>query len=188
MRFVRFVAKWGEDWTGRMNGIASLGLLIWGTFWPPSVDQGKTIVLAISAVCFVAGSYHVWSKEHQLVLNLSEKTQMEALDDLLSEFERLVNWYASDAKTKRKPLDRLIERARQELRHHAQDSVHEFNDVVKDAINAPRVESIPVIGRKMEDFDKWSKSDLERHACWQIASACHNKLHSIMIECEARLP
>jgi hypothetical protein len=172
---------------GRMSGIASVGLLFWATFWPPSVDQGKTVLLAISAVCFVVGSYHVWSKEHQLVLNLTEKTQIEALYDLLSEFEKLVNWYASDAKTKPKPLNLLIERARRELRRHAPNYVHTFNDVVRDGAHAQRAEPMPVFGTE-EQAEKWLMANPERYRCWQIASACHYQLKFVLVECDAKLP
>ncbi len=105
MHFGRFFAAWLEDWIALMSGIASIGLLFWATIWPPPQDQAKAIVFAVSAICFVIGSYRIWAKEHQRWRDLTAKTREEFFADTISEFNKLERWYGSDECTTRRPLD-----------------------------------------------------------------------------------
>jgi len=105
MRFGRFLAAWFKDWTALMSGIVSVGLLFWATLWPPSQVQAKQVLSVLSAICFVFGSYRIWAKQYQRVCELTGKTQIEALDDLILEFKKLEDWYASDQKTNPKPCN-----------------------------------------------------------------------------------
>jgi len=77
-----------------MSGIGSFALLLWATIWPPSQELSKQVLLVLSVVCFVFGSYRIWAKENQRWRDLTEKTSVEAVDDLISEFQRLEDWYA----------------------------------------------------------------------------------------------
>jgi hypothetical protein len=74
-------------------------------------------------------SYRIWAKQYQRVCELTAKTPIEAIDDLISEFQKLENWYGSDEKTKPKPLDLLIEKSLGELRHHVPLAVYRFKKV-----------------------------------------------------------
>src|SRR4051794_39213639 len=114
-----------------MSGIASIILLVWSTFWPPSQEQAKQGLLALFVVCFVAGSYRIWAKEHQRWTGLTGKTKIEALDDRISEFQALWDSYGSDSQTTRLPLEKLIEETLNDLRCHAPDHVHHFKSVAK---------------------------------------------------------
>jgi hypothetical protein len=82
------------DCVALMSGIGSFALLLWATIWPPSQELSKQVLLVLSVVCFVFGSYRIWAKENQRWRDLTEKTSVEAVDDLISEFQRLEDWYA----------------------------------------------------------------------------------------------
>lgn len=122
-----------------------------------------------------------------MVLNLTGKTPLEAVDDLTLEFEKIVNWYGGDAKTYPERLNRMIEKTRTELRHHCPNYVHWFNETVEDPYHDMIIPSQPATGRKVEDMQRWA-SDQKRQQCWQLAFACHEKLRFIAIEIEAKLP
>src|SRR5712692_97677 len=116
MRFERFLQAWGKDWIALMSGFASLVLLFWAAIRPPSQDQLKHAIFFVSVVCFVFGSYRIWSAEHQRWLDLTGKTREEFFADAIAEFTKLERWYGSDECTRRGPLDHLIEKTLVEVR------------------------------------------------------------------------
>ena len=165
-----------------MSGIVSVGLLFWATLWPPSQVQAKQVLSVLSAICFVFGSYRIWAKQYQRVCELTGKTQIEALDDLILEFKKLEDWYASDQKTNPKPLQQLIDTALQELRHHAEFAVHRFKGVVE---NPTTQTFLPERGRTIQQVAEW-RADKKREECWRKASACLYALKNIQQDCVAR--
>jgi hypothetical protein len=184
MHLGRFFEAWFKDWIALMSGAVSVGLLFWATLWPPSQAQGKQILLILSAVCFVFGSYRIWAKQYQRVCDLTGKTPIEGIDDLILEFTKLEDWYASDKKTSPRPLERLIEKGVLELRHHAPNAVHRF----KDAATNPKPEAfLPLSGRMrtIEEVAEW-RSDKKREECWKKASSCLDRLKAIRQECVIR--
>jgi hypothetical protein len=182
MQFSRFLDAWCKDWIALMSGIVSVGLLFWATLWPPSQAEGKQVLLVLSALCFVVGSYRIWAKQYQRVCDLTGKTQTEAVEDLLSEFQSLESWYASDEKTNSKPLERLIEKSLDELRHHVPLAVYRFKKVATNPTPHP-ASFFPQTGgdRTIQQLADW-RSDKEREQCWRKVSACLNSLQDISRE------
>jgi len=185
MRLGRFILAWGKDWLGLMSGIASVALFFWATLWPPSQAQAKQLLLVVSAICFVIGSYRIWVKENQRWRDLTEKTPVEAIDDLMSELKGLEDWYAGDNKTDSQRLKRFTDKALGELRHQAPFAVHRF----KTALNEPLVHRqsfFPHRNRTVEELAAW-RSDKERERCWSMASACLNVLNNARGECMSKM-
>ncbi len=174
---MRFFAAWFEDWITTMSGIVSVGFLFWVTLHPPSQGQAKTALLIASAACFVAGSYRVWSKADKRYQALTGKTRMEALNDLVSEFEKLEKWYGSDKRTTPKKLHRLIKQTLDELRDHSPDCVHVFKGISTDP-TARRESPFPIGNRTSVELGKW-RANTEREKCWNTVSACLYQLKII---------
>jgi hypothetical protein len=185
MRFGKFLAAWGQDWIALMSGVASVVLLFWWTLWPPSQDQLRYGLFVVSVLCFVFGSYRIWARENERWRALTEPTQLEALNDLVSEFEALEQWYVGDSKTRPKRLSKLIVKAREQLRHHAPEYVHVFNEAAADSDSRPHF--LPTIGRTTQELNEWLK-DNERFESWKMASACLEKVKGIRQICLLKLP
>jgi hypothetical protein len=179
--FGRFLSAWYEDWTARMSGIASVILLFWATFWPPSQEQAKHGLLALCVICFVVGSYRIWAKQYQRVCDLTGKAPTEAIYDLIAEFEKLGDWYGSDEKTSLKPLEELIEESLGELRRHVPLAVYRFKKVATDPTPPANLNFLPRSDRTVEQYAEW-RADSERELCWRRASACLNSLKDISRE------
>jgi hypothetical protein len=178
MRLRKFVDSWFEDWTTLMSGIVSVGLLFWVTLWPPSQSQLKPALLIISACCFVLGSYRIWSKSEQRYQDLTGKTRMESLNDLISDFQKLEGWYGDDKSTTTpKPLDLLIKRTLEELRYHSPDAVHVFKRIAADP-TAKTESPFPIRNRTILELGNW-RSNEEREKCWRTVSACLYQLKII---------
>ena len=179
MLFGKFLAAWGKNWIALMSGIASIALLFWAAIWPPSQDQLKHAIFFVSAVCFVFGSYRIWSAEHQRWLDLTGKTREEFFADAIAEFTKLERWYGSDECTRRGPLDRLIEKTFVEVRRYAPDHVLVFKDAANNP-NAFAQSHLPLghPNRTIEEIANW-RSDEERERCWRTTSACLYALKSI---------
>ena len=167
-----------------MGGLASIALLFWATIWPPTHEQAEQLLLIVSASCFIIGSYRIWARANDRLRALTDKTQIEAFEDLISEFGKLEEWYASDAKTKPKAVHQLVLKAREDLRHHAPEYVHLFNDAVEDA--EFRAGWFPVSGRTTQALLAWLK-DEERYKAWKTASSCRSKLQDIRLICLNKL-
>ncbi len=182
MHFGRFLAAWFKDWIALVNLLGSIVFLFWATFWPPSQEQAKQGLLALCVICFVIGSYRIWAKEHQRVRDLTGKTRIEAIEDLISEFQTLESWYASDEKTNPRKLKRLIEKSLDELRHHLPLAVYRFKKIATNPM--PYTERfLPKTGdmRTIQQIADW-RSDTEREQCWRKASACLDSLRDISRE------
>lgn len=178
--FRRFLAAWCKDFITLMSGIVSVGLLFWATLWPPSQTQGKQVLLILSAVCFVAGSYRIWVKQYQRVCELTSKTPTESVEDLITDFQKLENWYAGDEKTSPKLLEQLIEKSLDELRCHVPLAVYRFKKVATNP--RPYAESFfPHTERTIQQLADW-RADKDRELCWRRASACLNSLKDISRE------
>ncbi len=165
-----------------MNLLGSIVFLFWATFWPPSQEQAKQGLLALCVICFVIGSYRIWAKEHQRVRDLTGKTRIEAIEDLISEFQTLESWYASDEKTNPRKLKRLIEKSLDELRHHLPLAVYRFKKIATNPM--PYTERfLPKTGdmRTIQQIADW-RSDTKREQCWRKASACLDSLRDISRE------
>ncbi len=65
----KYFVAWLADWTGRMSGSASLALTFWATFFPPTANEARWLLLAAAVVSFILGSYHIWSKEHRALID-----------------------------------------------------------------------------------------------------------------------
>jgi hypothetical protein len=185
MPFGKFLSAWSKDWTALMSGIASIALLFWAAIWPPSQDQLRHGLFMVSGLCFVIGSYRIWSREHQRWRDLTGKSQIEAITDLVSEFANLEALYVGDAKTKPNMLSDLIVKAREELRHHAPQYVHLFNEAVADPDSRPNF--IPTIGRTNDEVSAWLSDDT-RFESWKIATVCRASLEQIKVICLRKLP
>lgn len=86
MYLARFFAAWGVDWTGRMSGLASIGLTFWAAFFPPTISGARYALLATAAVCFILGSYHIWAREHKAFVEEQGKSQ---LPNIIGEIEEI---------------------------------------------------------------------------------------------------
>jgi hypothetical protein len=168
-----------------MSGIASIALLFWATIWPPSQDQLKHALFIVSAVCFIAGSYRIWARENQRVRELTEKTQIEVLTDLVNEFEALERHYAGDSRFSLRKLPRLIDKARAQVRRHAPEYIHRFNRAANDPDTRP--DFIPTIGRTNAELERWL-SNKKRLKAWKTASSCLEELRHIHRACLSTLP
>ena len=67
MHFWAFFRAYADDWKTLMSGIGSIILAFWAVTFPPS-DNGKMLLLAASAVCFVVASFRIWENEHRQLL------------------------------------------------------------------------------------------------------------------------
>ena len=178
MHFSRFLAAWFKDWIALVNLVGSIVFLFWATLWTPSHEQAKYGLYILCVFCFVIGSYRIWAQQHQRVCELTAKTPIEAIDDLISEFEKLEKWYGSDEKTSPKPLGRLIQKSLDELRRHVPLAVYRFKKVAANPM-PPTETFLPQTGRTIEQFADWRSSDANREECWRKASACLNALRDI---------
>lgn len=176
MHIGRFLSAWWTDWLALMSGAASVGLLFWATISQHTEGQGKLVLLIASAICFVVGSYRIWAKENRRYEEVTGKTPMEILNDLVVEFEKLESWYANDAKTQPKKLDKAIETARQKLRKAAPKYVYQFNEAVEDP--STREHHIPLVGRTVEQLTKWYGNEPQRKS-WEKASSALKSLKKI---------
>jgi hypothetical protein len=74
-----FLNSWTSDWIGKMSGGASIILAFLAAYGPQTTGYLKLILWVASLLCFVAGSYHVWKKEH-----LQKEAQSKQIDLLHS--------------------------------------------------------------------------------------------------------
>jgi hypothetical protein len=65
---LRFFAAWLSDWTSRMSGLASVVLALWAAFFTPDAALNKWVLVGLSILFFVIGSYHIWAKEHRALV------------------------------------------------------------------------------------------------------------------------
>lgn len=72
-----FLLAWASDWSGRMSGAASVVLTLWATFWPPTPDVARAVLLIVAALCFIYGSYHIWVKEGEKIEHLIKELATE---------------------------------------------------------------------------------------------------------------
>jgi hypothetical protein len=184
MHFGRFLAAWCKDWIALVNLIGSIVFLFWVTFWPPSQEQAQQGLFALCVICFVIGSYRIWAKQYQRVCELTGKSPIEALDNLISEFQKLEDYYGSNQETDPRQVERLIEKALLELRHHAAFAVHRF----KTSLNNPASHAqtfFPQKGKTVQELADW-RTDKKREECWQKTSACLSSLKAIRRDCVTR--
>jgi hypothetical protein len=184
MHFSRFLAAWLKDWTALVNLVGSIVFLFWATLWPPSHDQARQALFALCVICFVIGSYRIWASQYQCVCALTGKSPIEAIDDLISEFQKLEDYYGRNQETKPRQLERVIEKVLLELRHHAGFAVHRFK-ISMDNPAAHTQTFLPQKGKTVQEMADW-RIDKKREECWQKTSACLASLKSIKRECVAR--
>jgi hypothetical protein len=67
-----YFKNWLADWTGRMTGGISLVLTIWATFFPPSIQAAKWLLIVAALVSFIVGSYHIWARERRRLDELTK--------------------------------------------------------------------------------------------------------------------
>src|SRR5437667_12006207 len=163
--------------SARVNRFPLLGYLL--AAFPRA---SKTGTIGSERYLFCDRFYRIWAKEYQRVRDLTGKTRIEAIEDLISEFQTLESWYASDEKTNPRKLKRLIEKSLDELRHHLPLDVYRFKKIATNPM--PYTERfLPKTGdmRTIQQIADW-RSDTKREQCWRKASACLDSLRDISRE------
>lgn len=60
-----FLITWFTDWKGRMSGGASVALTLFGILFSPKESNARWLFFLAALLCFIYGSYHVWSVERK---------------------------------------------------------------------------------------------------------------------------
>ena len=58
-----------------MSGSASIALTFWATFFPPTADRARWLLLATAILSFILGSYHIWAGEYKARNDEQEKNK-----------------------------------------------------------------------------------------------------------------
>jgi hypothetical protein len=132
---------------------------------------------------FIA-TFLAWRDQYKKVQELTKRTGIEMLDDLLVEWEELEEWYGGDAITNRDKLDALIKNTRVQIRASCPDYMNSFNQVVKNPTVPLR---FPKKGRTMLELGEWLK-DTDRQSCWVMATACVGRLREVRKNMASKLP
>ncbi len=132
---------------------------------------------------FVA-MFLAWRDQYRKVQELTKPTGIEAIDDLLVEWEELEEWYAGYDMTSRDKLDALIKNTRVQLRASYPDYVNTFNDAVKNPHVSLR---FPKKSRTIDELGEWLE-DKDRQSSWVMATACLNRFREIRKSIASKLP
>lgn len=88
MRILEYLRAYVTDWFSGMSGGMSVILTFWTILWAPENPGLRTGLWLASALCFIASSYRVWSKERSKVERLRKQTDFE-VNQIVKEFDEI---------------------------------------------------------------------------------------------------
>jgi hypothetical protein len=83
-----YLRAYVKDWISLMSGAASVAFTFWAIFTDPNNVNLRKGLWIVTALCFIIGSYRVWSKEHSEAHRLEGETEKE-INQIVREFTEI---------------------------------------------------------------------------------------------------